>query len=174
MSLRPSRQVFGVGAKSRASQQTALREPARAPRPDLRVLEGGAKTRREERLTRFKFVASIGLVGLILFGVVAFHVVLSQGQFQLEKMETRAIEEQARYDKQRLLVAQLESPERITEEAARLGMVPAEKVTAVAPRPEDTSPVVNFSQKTGGNPTVDPSRAEAWAKVKPHLSSAAK
>lgn len=177
MSLRPNRSVFGVGGSRRASaqQSAALREPAVAPRPDLRVLEGGGKTLRQERLGRARVVASVAVLGLILFGVVAFHVVLSQGQFELEQMETRAAEEQAQYDKRRLQVAQLESPERITQEATnRLGMVPAEKVTAVAPDAQDISPLAKNFEISGGNPTNDPSRAQSWAKVKPHLSSATK
>ncbi len=175
MSLRPSPWVFGVGGSRRASQQAAVREPARVPRPDLRVLEGGAKSQNESRLARVRLIASVSLICLVLFGVVAFHVVLSQGQFQLENMQTKATQEQAQYERLRLQVAQLEAPSRITGVATeRLGMVPADKVTAIAPHSEDVSPAQNSFQKSGGNPTNDPSRAEAWAKVKPQLSPATK
>jgi cell division protein FtsL len=115
------------------------------------------------------------MVGVVLFGVVAFHVLLSQGQFQLERLQAKADTQQTQYEKLRLQVAQLESPERITNEAQnRLGMVPADKVTPVTPSAADMAKGTDNNAVSAG-PAAPPTTDDPgdWAKVKPHLSSPA-
>jgi cell division protein FtsL len=176
MSVRPANwSLFGVSAARRAEADRD--EPAHKPdRPQLQLLKGGAASRRERLLAlgpRIRLVATVSAVGAVLFGVVAFHVVLSQGQFTLEKLEARADEQQSQYEKLRLEVARLESPQRITDEAInRLGLVPADKVIPVTP---DAADMPKGSVDTSGQATTSTTTdAGRWDEVKPHLSSAAK
>jgi hypothetical protein len=119
------------------------------------------------------FAFAVGL----LFALVAFHVLLTQGQFKLQKLENRANDAQAQYERNRLQVAQLESPSRITDEAVnRLGMVPADKVTPITPGAQQlprtadggVAPVDGGTAAPDQTITDDPG---AWTSVKPHLNS---
>ena len=127
---------------------------------------------------RTRLMLLVTTVAVVLFGVVAFHVVLSQGQFRLEKLQRQAEASQSQYERLRLQVAQLESPTRITNEAQnRLGMVHPEKVTAVAPKTADMptgtyAGSIEFAGRRNGPPTTDD--IGAWEQIKPHLSSSAK
>lgn len=77
-----------------------------------------------------------------LFGLVASHVLLTQGQFRLDRLKSRAEVEHARYQRLRLQVAELESPSRIVATAQeRLGMVPPPSVTYLSPTGAVSAPV---------------------------------
>ena len=168
MSLRPG---FSVG-----------RVPASTPpqKPNLKLVEGSESARLERLSSRARLFALVTMVAVVLFGVVAFHVVLSQGQVRLEQMQRDAASAQGQYERIRLQVAQLESPSRITAEAQnRLGMVRPEKVTPVAPAISDMPPGVTSAvgpeRKTNGRaaPSTDTDAGD-WEKIKPHLNSFAK
>ena len=111
--------------------------PATAPRtrPPLRVVgprELGPRARR--RRARLLTTGAGVLVSALLFGLVAFHVLIAQSQLQLGRMETQTSDAQARYDRLRLQVAQLSSPGRIVAAAQeRLGMVAPPGVTFLSP-----------------------------------------
>lgn len=111
------------------------------------------------------------LVALCVFGVVVFHVVLTQNQFRLDRLQEQSAQRQARFDRLRLQVAELESPDRVVADAQqRLGMVIPPKVTYLTPSDEEP--------RTGTNPPPGRSSAEAaaatpgtaWSTVKPHLA----
>lgn len=164
--------VFGAEARV---QERAKR--AKVKQPELKLVE-----KRESRFAfaspRAKLLAIFGASMVLLFALVAFHVVLTQGQFTLEKLEKRADQEQAKYERNRLNVAQLESPSRITKEASRLGMEPAEKVTPIAPTTQqlprniDGTPAPLGHVDAAENQTImdDPGN---WTRVKPELNSSA-
>ena len=102
------------------------------------------------------------LAVLGLLGVATLHVVLSQGQFQLERLDARAGQEQERYERLRLEVAELESPARVVAAAQeRLGMVPPPGVTYLSPK----GAVGDRSKANGGT-----AGATEWRQVKPHLA----
>jgi cell division protein FtsL len=144
--------------------------PTPRPRPPLRVVTP-EETRKADRRRRARLrVAVMVLVGVGgLFGLVASHVVLTQGQFRLQQVEAKANEEQARYERLRLEVAELESPQRIVAAAQeRLGMV--------------TPPGVRYLSPAGlrGEPPAAPDKTPRnqaspqspdWTAVKPHLAS---
>lgn len=137
-------------------------------RPHLRVLrpdETAAEADRR-RLVQSLVVAGAVLAALCVFGVVVFHVMLTQNQFRLDALQDQALERQAEYDRLRLQVAELESPDRIVADAQqRLGMVTAPKITYLAPTVEDTP--------GGAAPAADPKATAAgtgWSLVKPHLA----
>lgn len=188
MSLRPATPwSLGASAKARTTAELdARRSPAR---PRLELVEGGrngarragtARVIRPHALpSRLRLVVVVGAVVAALFGVVAFHVVLSQGQFRLADLSTRASAEQQRYERLRLEVARLEAPSRITNEATgRLGMVAPGDVIAVSPGPADApaAPLPQHSvDRSDASPTttIEDGDAGAWSRVKPHLTAAA-
>jgi cell division protein FtsL len=103
------------------------------------------------------------VVAAALFGLVTSHVALTQGQFRLEEMRADAEAEQARYERLRLEVAELESPARIVAAAQeRLGMVPPPGITYLSP----VGPVSDAEVED-----ADEAAAEDWSDVKRQLAS---
>src|SRR5207237_7250034 len=107
-----------------------------------------------------------------LFSVAAFHVVLTQNQFRLDQLRSRAGTEQARYQRLRLKVAELESPDRIVATAqSRLGMVQAPSIVFLAPvqpAPGVDDGGVGPVQARGGWSTVQPElAARPWERPRP-------
>src|SRR5436305_12999642 len=88
-----------------------------------------ARRRRGRRLVVLGGIA----VASALFGVVAFHVVLTQNQLDLQHLRSRAETASVRQQQLRLQAAQLESPERVVEDAQKLGMVPPATVRYLSP-----------------------------------------
>ncbi len=139
------------------------RAPGRAPAArHLTVVDANARKRaRRVRLALWSF----GIVtALSVFVAVAFHVVLAQSEFQLDRLSRRTAVAQRRYEHARLAVAQLGAPDRIVARATRLGMQPAEHITYV------TAPVVAGA---ASDPTGDSAGKPGgeWEKVKPHLAA---
>ena len=149
-----------IAAPARRASPSA-RRPARATarkpvaaRPDLRVVPARAR------------VGSVGTL-LVLFTVfalvsaVVFHVVLAQHQLQLDRLNMQIATEQRSYEQHRLTTSLLASPQRIIQEAERLGLVvPAEPAQYLrvpgAPMPS-----------LGDGATAD--TLADWAKAKPSL-----
>ena len=140
----------------------------RAPaRPELRVVrEEELREAERARLVRQLVAAAAIIAALCLFGVVVFHVLLTQNQFRLDKLQEQSLERQAEYDRLRLQVAELESPDRVIAAAQVLGMVSAPKVTYLAPTIEEPgdadTPALTADQASGGE--------SSWSTVKPHLA----
>jgi cell division protein FtsL len=123
-------------APVRAVAPERRQHPAGAarPRPDLRIVadrEFSARGRRRRR--RLATSAAVVLLCVSLFGVVAFHVILTEGQLDLERLRAEASSQTARNTRLRLEVAQLESPDWIVAAAGSFGMKPAENVTYLSP-----------------------------------------
>src|SRR6202040_2624963 len=77
----------------------------------------------------------------MLFGLAAVHVLLTEGQFRLQRLQRQSDDAQAQYVRLRLEVAQLESPQRIVAAAQeRLGMVPPTALTYLTPTGPVTTP----------------------------------
>jgi cell division protein FtsL len=97
------------------------------------------------------------------------HVMLAQNQFALDRLDTQAAKQQAQYERLRLTVDQLESPQRIVAVAKdQLGMQQSGSVTYLTPSAPLSVP--------GGPKAAPASAAPAggsgpanWATVKPHL-----
>jgi cell division protein FtsL len=115
----------------------ALAEPQRVERarPSLRVVAPGELSpRAQRRRARALALLTAGLVLVGLFGLVAFHVVLTESQIQLDRLQQRATDQRNEYDRLRLKVAELEAPERVVAAAQqRLGMVSPPGVTYLSP-----------------------------------------
>lgn len=151
---------------------TATVRPARrpAPAPDrprhLRVVPTGHRSAAQRRRrARLAVLAAAAAAVTVVFGLVAFQVVLSEGQVRLERLRQRAAAEQERYDRLRLQVAELESPERVIAVAQqRLGMVAPPGVTYLSPRGAE---VAGPPEPTRVPPREDAGR---WPAVKAHLA----
>jgi cell division protein FtsL len=105
----------------------------------------------QRRLVRQLAIVATVVAALCLFGVVVFHVVMTQNQFRLDALRSDASESQAEYDRLRLQVSQLESPDRVVSDAqTRLGMITPPKVTYLTPSVDEPGP--------------------GWAAVKPLLA----
>lgn len=159
------------------------RGPPPGPRPPLRVLRP-QETRTEadqRRLVRQIALVATVVAALCVFGVVVFHVVLTQNQFRLDGLRDQAADREAGYDRLRLQVAELESPERIIAEAQqRLGMITPPDVIYLTPSidqpsvtggsgppptAEDPSARVGAASAAGAKDT-----GTGWSTVKPHLT----
>jgi cell division protein FtsL len=151
-------------------------------RPPLQVLPEGYRTPRARR-RRARIVTAISVVAAcgLLFGLAGIHVLLTEGQFRLQRLQTQADDAQAQYVRLRLQVAQLESPQRIVADAQeRLGMVAPSALTYLTPpNPPATVPT---PQTAAGSPITAAASAGArtdhptdptqgWATVKPALAS---
>lgn len=144
-----------------ASRPARVPAKARPARPHLEVVRDGrlAPATRRRRARALAVVASL-VVAAALFGLVAANVLLTQNQFALDAIETKAAAEEARYERLRLEVAELEAPGRVVAAAQeRLGMVPPPSVSYLSP----TGPSSSTAPESGPTP-------HTWAKVKPHLS----
>ena len=137
-------------------------QAAPAAQPRLRVLPPNyLSPRARRRRARRIFIAASVMAVIGLLGVASLHVVLTQGQFRLERLDDRATEEQERYERLRLEVAELESPARVVAAAQeRLGMVPPPGVTYLQPK---GTPARTKKPATGTS-------AADWRQVKPHLA----
>ena len=176
----------------RAAVAAPSRRTDRAPRPaepprraPLRVVR--PEERRDARRARRRARALAGMIVVIvaagLFGVVALHVILTQNQFRLDSVRQQATAEQAKYERLRLEVAELESPQRIVDTAQqRLGMVTPPDVRYLTP-PAGTSAASGGAAANGGSGTKAGKTGEAgaapattgpapsgWAAVKPQLA----
>ncbi|HMC67836.1 MAG TPA: hypothetical protein VKJ07_01670, partial [Mycobacteriales bacterium] len=87
---------------------------------------------RRKRARRLVVLAGAGITAA-LFGVVAFHVVLTQNQLDIQHLSSEADAASVKQQQLRLQAAQLESPERVVDAAQKLGMVPPATVRYLSP-----------------------------------------
>jgi hypothetical protein len=111
-----------AGATGEVARSLAREERRR----HLRVVRPENRPWLRIRLTPRVGIGVTVLLFVALFAVAASHALLIAGQGRLDRLDQQVSEEQARYEALRADVSALESPERILEEAERLGMVPAE------------------------------------------------
>jgi hypothetical protein len=120
---------------------------------------------RRRRARRLVVLGGVG-VAAALFGVVAFHVVLTQSQLNLQQLRSRAEAASVHQQQLRLQAAQLESPERVVEDAQRLGMVPPATVRYLSPTPAGAPlPAPRTTPTTTKTRTTTPSRTTAAPKT---------
>lgn len=124
-----------MAVRAPARPVRALRpEATPAERRHLRVVPPGYLTARARRKRARRLVVLAGVaIAAALFGVVAFHVVLTQNQLDLQHLRAEADKASVRQQQLRLQVAQLESPERVVDDAQKLGMVPPATVRYLSP-----------------------------------------
>jgi hypothetical protein len=146
-----------------------MTSPVRAPRPTPRRVPGAAPARTAgpelrvvrdaERLPRpGRSGMAIAAAGVVVFAALlasaVFHSMLVSGQAHLDEVEGRIRTERSTLQREELRLADYQSPERIAREAARLGMIPAERQHWVSP--EGDAPMVVDTEAGGpGVTSVD-------------------
>ena len=138
--------------------------------PPLRVVDRRVRARRRSRArARLAGAAAVTAVLAVLFGLVAIHVLLAQNQFQLDRLNARSSAAEAQYDRLRLQVAQLDSPERVVATAeGRLGMVQPAKTTYLTPNAPGPGPA---TAPPGTRAAATPTVSADWARVKAQLGA---
>jgi hypothetical protein len=134
------------------------RPPARAAGAPRRPPIAAVPRVTPARSRGFAVAAVLTVVALVV--AVVFHVILAQGQLELDNLSTRIASAQRVYETRRLAVARLSAPERIIDAASRLGLVlPPDPPTYlfVPGAPTPTS---------GSNPSTT---LGDWKQVKSHL-----
>lgn len=152
-----------------------MTSPVRAPRPTPRrvaapVAPAGPRRRDHLRVvaptarpTRGARRGVVVVAMVVVFGslmaAATFHGLLVSGQSHLDQVEADLESERQALAQDQLLLADLQSPSRIAEEAAAMGMVPAERQTWLSPG-SDADPVVTGEatdpQATDETDTTDP------------------
>jgi hypothetical protein len=129
--------VTTIAAPPRRARGTVTRAPARTRRPAPPRTAAPARTATRARTAapaRAHAPArphAIGRLGALLalltvFAVVTavvFHVVLAQKQLELDRLNQQITKEQRIYEQRSLSASLLASPQRIIQEAQRLGLV---------------------------------------------------
>ena len=149
--------------------------PVRAPRPDaapapgerphLQVVPPRYVTARARRKRARRLVVLTGAgITAVLFGVVAFHVVLTQNQLDIQHLSSEADAASVKQQQLRLQAAQLESPERVVNAAQKLGMVPPATVRYLSP---DGAPTAKPTATTAPARTVVPKATTKAATASP-------
>lgn len=160
MAVRPAPQRPG-----RALQPEAVP----APRPHLRVVPPDFLTAKARRRRARRLVVLGGVVAAAgLFSVVAFHVILTQGQLDIQQLEARAQAGSVQQQRLRLEAARLESPERVVQDGERLGMVPPATVHYLTPAGDPTATAKPANQVPAPKPVTratTPQRATAPSTV---------
>jgi len=163
-----------------AAEPSRRAHPSSRPsRPRLRVVPPNelspAGRRRRARLLVVVLSASV-VIGLL--AIVALHALLSQNQLRLDDLDARAAAAQARYERLRLEVAELESPSRIVAAAQeRLGMVTPPTVTYLTPTGADenraratAAPPAAAGTSAPAHPPAPKTTPSTWSAVKPYLA----
>ncbi|HVM09486.1 MAG TPA: cell division protein FtsL [Acidimicrobiales bacterium] len=155
--MRPQRDI-----PAKAAPQTGV---------PLRVVTDDELREARRRIRVRRLAAAVAsLVAVALFGVVVAHVMLMQGQFELQRLQQESARSQADYDRLRLQVSELESPTRIVAVAQqKLGMVSPPNITYLAPSSDPAA-----LPATGSDPDAGASAAAGapgqWSSVKSHLA----
>lgn len=154
--------------------------PASAPNPrHLRVVAPSERVRR--RLTPATGVLLTALLFATLFAIAIAHTLLVQGQIRLDDLDSKLTVEQARYQRLRTEVAEMESPARVVAAAEELGMVSPEDLVYLQPEALDTAPPSGPDPSSadtslpvrGQLDEVAADPAKDWAVMKPLLESPA-
>ncbi len=113
--------------------------PARRPdraarRPQLHVVHATSADRRTKKARRRSPIPVVVLVVLAVFGVAALQAWVGQDGLRAATLEREVHHEQERLTLLRAQVAQLSSPQRLREEANKLGLVaPSDPLFLKAP-----------------------------------------
>jgi len=151
------------------------RQPLARPRPRPRAVEptgpvSPVQSARQPRPRLVRFVASGVFFTAVLVGNVIVYASITQGQFDLERLQDRASTREAAYQQLRLRVAEAEAPARIVERARGLGMTEPAKVTYLTPTTRTSSTEADAGRPRTGAPAEPPAEAaQSWGRVKPHL-----
>lgn len=173
---RPSRARAAAAARALGHAVVPQADPP-APakpgrKPHLRVVDRTERTpAQRRRRTRLTIVGSTAVALIIALALVYLHVLLAQRQFSLDNLNARVQQEQATYQKLRLQVAELGSPENIISTAeGRLGMVQPAQVTYLSPSTTMDVPASGDQATLSQIPGQAPQGDAAWPLIKSQLA----
>ena len=147
----PSRRARpGRSTSARKPARTATRAPATKARAASRPLAIG----------RLGVLLAIVTVFALVTAVV-FHVVLAQNQMELDRLNTQITKEQRVYEHRQLATSVLASPQRVIQEAEKLGLVLPDQPAQYLQVPGAPMP------KTDDGSTSE--TIADWSKTKPSL-----
>ena len=153
--------VPAIRSARRARVEPAHRSATQAAtKPALRVTSRTRTLSRSSRVAVFVVLAVV----FTLVSAVVFHVILAQGQLELDGLSRDIDAARREYEQRRLETSMLASPQRIVQEAQRRGLE----------RPPDPPTYLEVP----GAPVPPDVGAETattlgdWKKVKPHLGDA--
>ncbi len=106
---------------------TARLAPAAQQRPQIRVIRG----RGVQPLRMAPWLLFTVLVVFVFFALIYSWTALSGSAFDLKEVDAQIAQEAATFDKLRLEVARLQSPERIVPLAEEIGLVLPDQVRTV-------------------------------------------
>jgi hypothetical protein len=164
--MAPAQRTATVLRPKRADEALAPAERQR----HLRVVRPHDRLRRKLHLTpRAGVTMTVALFGG-LFAVAGSHALLIESQARLDRLDDQVADEEARYERLRMDVAEMESPERILADAAQLGMVAPEGLVWVSPDQPVDSPAGSGAGGGAGTSDDDPTTT-SWETVKSYLGS---
>ena len=145
-------------ARTRA-RTTATRAPARR-----RVAPRAAAKAATKPLAIGRVGGLLALVTIFaLVSAVVFHVVLAQNQMELDRLNGQIAKAQRTYEQRRLATNLLASPQRVIQEAQRLGLV-------VPPEPAQYLYVPNAPMPKSDDGSTADTMAD-WSKTKSSLGT---
>lgn len=155
--------------------RTAPRRPPvsapRAARPDLRIVDAPTRRLRPGVIVA---ISTLVVFGTLILSAVA-HSLLVSGQAEIDRLSNEVRQERAGLEADKVVLAANQSPQRIAEEARRLGMVPADTQTWISPGTGAAPVVVGGDQAgdQGGDPDMtDQAPATAERPASSELASA--
>jgi cell division protein FtsL len=143
-------------------------EPVRRPR--LRVVDEAARRDQLARQRRARLLVAVVVTVVVgsVFALAAAHAYLVSGQGRLDRLTAEVEQARATYSENRLEVAQLGSPERITSEAInRLGMVTPDATHYLSPSSQLAAQVGAIAPGA----TTSEAAGAPWSAVKPYLGA---
>ena len=155
----PLRAPRQAPSRPRSRRPESRHTPQVAPsrRPDLRVV---AKPRvAAEPHTHRRTAMVLALAGTLVFGSLlasaVFHSILVTGQDNLDRLDKTIVSEKADLQRAKVSLATAQSPQRIAEEAAERGMVPADYQTWLSPGSGADAVVTGTTADAGGDDGTD-------------------
>jgi hypothetical protein len=155
--------VTDVAAPVRAPHSTPARRIEKRTR-HLEVVDPAIR-RRERRARIGVRLAIAGVIAAVLV-VVAFRVIMTEGQLELERLDHQAAKEQQRYQRLLLVHAERTAPPAIVARARGIGMVPATTLRYLS---ATGMPTGRAASDGSGDDAA--SRERDWKKVKKHLDA---
>jgi cell division protein FtsL len=150
--------------RARSGRPSTARPPARTA-----TTRAPTRTKKQAGARAAAAPLAIGRIGGLLVVVtiaalvtaVVFHVVLAQNQMELDRLNGQIATEQRTYEQRRLNVSELLAPQRVIQEAGRLGLVQPPDPAQTLYVPDAPLP------KTDDGTTTDTIRD--WSETKPSL-----
>lgn len=153
--------IAAPSRRARPNSRPTARKPARTTtRANTRAKAAPRAVARPFALGRVGALLAIVTVFALVTAVV-FHVVLAQNQMELDHLNVQITKAQRTYEQQRLTASLLASPQRVIQEAERLGLVQP-------PEPAETLYVPNAPLPVTDDGTTSDTIAD-WSKAKRSL-----